>query len=150
RQTLSALCLCGAIVLMITSAICAGQLLGAGSLSGLNGALRLDYLGMLIALIITFIGLVASIYSIGYLGHELDEKIFSLASLKRYYALAHLFIFTMLLVVTTANLGVLWVGMEATTLISALLVVFYNKEESLEAGWKYLILCTVGIAFALF
>src|SRR5437870_5403839 len=127
------------------SLLCAGKVIGSGSLSGLRGLLLLDHLGLLMILIITLIALAASIYSVGYLGQELDENLFSLLALRRYYALLHLFIFTMLLVVTTANLGVLWVGMEATTLISALLVVFYNKEASLEAGWKYLILCTVGI-----
>jgi hydrogenase-4 component F len=44
----------------------------------------------------------------------------------------------------------LWIMMEGTTLASALLVGFYNTEGAVEAGWKYLIVCTVGIAFALF
>ncbi|MEW6734792.1 MAG: hydrogenase 4 subunit F [Acidobacteriota bacterium] len=149
RQTLSALCLLAAVAMLAISLLCASKVMAAKSLSGLSGILMLDSLGLLMALIITLIAFVASIYSVGYLGIELDEKEFSLAALRRYYAIVHLFIFTMLLVVTTANLGVLWVGMEATTLTSALLVVFYNKETSLEAGWKYLILCTVGIAFAL-
>ncbi len=43
------------------------------------------------------------------------------------------------------NLGLLWVGVEATTLASALLVGFYRTKAALEAAWKYLILCTVGI-----
>src|SRR5262249_31777278 len=136
--------------MLIVSLICAGDVMASGSMSGLGGALMLDSLGLLMVLIITIIAFAAGIYSVGYLGSELDEQHFSLSALRRFYAILHLFIFTMLLVVTTANLGVLWVGMEATTLTSALLVVFYNKETSLEAGWKYLILCTVGIAFALF
>jgi hydrogenase-4 component F len=150
RRTLGALGLLGSVATLAVSFVCAKEVIAKGSLSGLVGTLLVDHLGLLMVLIITFISFVASIYSIGYLGKELDEEHFTLAALRRYYALLHLFIFTMLLVVTTANLGVLWVGMEATTLTSALLVVFYNKESSLEAGWKYLILCTVGIAFALF
>jgi hydrogenase-4 component F len=50
----------------------------------------------------------------------------------------------------SANLGVLWIAIEATTLASALLVGFYNTKGAIEAGWKYLMVCTVGIAFALF
>ena len=50
----------------------------------------------------------------------------------------------------SANLGMMWIFVEATTLASALLVGFYNTEGAVEAGWKYLIVCTVGIAFALF
>jgi hydrogenase-4 component F len=150
RKTLSIMSLLGAGAMLTVSFLCAKKVMASGSLTGLVGTLLLDHLGLLMTLIIVLITFVASIYSIGYLGEELDEKLFSLSALKRYYALLYIFIFTMLLVVTTANLGVLWVGMEATTLTSALLVVFYNKEESLEAGWKYLILCTVGIGFALF
>jgi hydrogenase-4 component F len=56
----------------------------------------------------------------------------------------------MVSVCLSANLGFLWIMMEATTLASALLVGFYNTEGAVEAGWKYLIVCTVGIAFALF
>ena len=51
----------------------------------------------------------------------------------------------MLAVVTTDNLGLLWAAIEATTLASALLVGFYRTRAALEAAWKYLILCTVGI-----
>ncbi len=56
----------------------------------------------------------------------------------------------MVAVYLSANLGLLWICVEATTLASALLVGFYNTEGAVEAGWKYLIVCTVGIAFALF
>jgi hydrogenase-4 component F len=56
----------------------------------------------------------------------------------------------MISVCLSANLGLLWIMMEGTTLASALLVGFYNTEGAIEAGWKYLIVCTVGIAFALF
>jgi hydrogenase-4 component F len=61
-----------------------------------------------------------------------------------------LFLFTMVAVYLSANLGLMWIFVEATTLASALLVGFYNTEGAVEAGWKYLIVCTVGIAFALF
>src|SRR5260370_25352921 len=66
-----------------------------------------------------------------------------------FYALVFLFLFTMVSVCLSANLGFLWIMMEATTLASALLVGFYNTEGAVEAGWKYLIVCTVGSAFAL-
>ena len=56
----------------------------------------------------------------------------------------------MLGVCLSSNLGLLWIMMEGTTLASALLVGFYNTEGAVEAGWKYLVVCTVGIAFALF
>jgi hydrogenase-4 component F len=67
-----------------------------------------------------------------------------------FYAMLFVFLFTMIGVCLSSNLGLLWIMMEATTLASALLVGFYNTEGAVEAGWKYLIVCTVGIAFALF
>ncbi|MFN3467897.1 MAG: proton-conducting transporter membrane subunit, partial [Candidatus Brocadiales bacterium] len=70
--------------------------------------------------------------------------------LSHYYLLFNLFVFSMVMVTTTGNLGVLWISIEATTLVSALLVGFYNESTSLEAAWKYLIICTAGITFALF
>jgi len=60
------------------------------------------------------------------------------------------FTFTMLLALTTNNMGILWVAMEAATLSTVLLVSLYRTPESIEAAWKYFILCSVGIAQALF
>jgi hydrogenase-4 component F len=56
----------------------------------------------------------------------------------------------MLLALVTNNLGILWVAMEAATLSTVLLVSVYRTPASLEAAWKYFILCGVGIAQALF
>ena len=61
-----------------------------------------------------------------------------------------LFSFTMLLALTTNNMGILWVAMEAATLTTVLLVSLYRTPARLEAAWKYFILCGVGIAQALF
>jgi hydrogenase-4 component F len=55
----------------------------------------------------------------------------------------------MFLVPAINNLGILWVAIEMTTLISAFLVGFYNSKNSVEAAWKYIIICSVGIVFAL-
>jgi hydrogenase-4 component F len=55
-----------------------------------------------------------------------------------------------MLVLFSNNLGFLWIGSEATTLATALLVAFYERESSIEAAWKYVIICSVGIALALF
>jgi hydrogenase-4 component F len=86
-------------------------------------------------------------YSSGYLRHLPSERF---ASLRWFYALLFLFLFTMLAAYLSSNLGLLWIFMEGTTLASALLVGFYETEGAVEAGWKYLVVCTVGLAFALF
>ena len=96
-------------------------------------------LGLIFALVL--------VYSSGYLRHVPEGRF---SSLRWFYALVFLFLFTMVAVYLSANLGMMWIFVEATTLASALLVGFYNTEGAVEAGWKYLIVCTVGIAFALF
>src|SRR5207249_689313 len=62
--------------------------------------------------------------------------------------LYHLFIFTMLLAVTTDNLGLMWVAIEGTTLASVFLITIERTRASLEAAYKYLLICSVGIAVA--
>jgi hydrogenase-4 component F len=70
--------------------------------------------------------------------------------LRKYYTLTPLFVFSMLMVTVSNNLGVMWVAVEATTLASVFLVTFYGKATSLEAAWKYAIIGGVGLSMALF
>jgi len=70
--------------------------------------------------------------------------------LRLYHSMYQLFMLTMLTALTTNNMGLLWVAMEGATLSTVLLVTLYRTPQSLEAGWKYFILCGVGIAQALF
>jgi hydrogenase-4 component F len=109
--------------------------------------LRADGLTSFFLLNIGLISALVLAYSVGYLRHIPAGRF---SSPRWFYALLFLFLFTMVAVYLSANLGMLWIFVEATTLASALLVGFYNTEGAVEAGWKYLIVCTVGIAFALF
>ncbi|MBI4387841.1 MAG: hydrogenase 4 subunit F [Candidatus Omnitrophica bacterium] len=111
--------------------------------------LMMDSFCALFILIIVSIGLLSSLYAAGYLFKE-DESAIPLVKLKRYAFFFHLFLFTMLLTVCSNNLGIMWIAIEGTTLASAFLVNVDDKKSSIEAAWKYLILCTVGIALALF
>jgi hydrogenase-4 component F len=74
-----------------------------------------------------------------------DDRIFC-----RFYTWSGLFILAMYGVLLARNLGYMWIALEMTTLMSAPLVFFHRSSLSLEATWKYLLLCSVGIAFALF
>lgn len=67
-----------------------------------------------------------------------------------FYTLCGLFLLAMYGVLLSQHLGYLWIAMEATTLLSAPLVYYHRSRRSLEAAWKYLLLCSVGIALALF
>lgn len=112
-----------------------------------NHYLRADGLTSFFLVNIAVVFALVLIYSVGYLRH-IPEGRFS--SPRWFYALLFLSLFTMIAVYLSGNLGLMWIFVEATTLASALLVGFYNTEGAVEAGWKYLIVCTVGIAFALF
>ena len=109
--------------------------------------LRADGLTSFFLINLALISALVLIYSAGYMRHVPEGRF---SSLRWFYGLVFLFVFTMVAVYLSANLGLMWIFVEATTLASALLVGFYNTEGSVEAGWKYLIVCTVGIAFALF
>lgn len=67
-----------------------------------------------------------------------------------FYSLAGLFIISMYLVPLAQHVGLLWIAVEATTLMSVPLISYHQSRASLEATWKYLLLCSVGIALALF
>lgn len=117
----------------------------------LKGNLYMDGLSAYIMALVLFLGIACSAYSIGYINHELREGLIDLKGIRRYYGLLHLFIFTMLLVTVSNNLALLWIAVEATTIVSAVLIgLGYKKRPmAIEAAWKYVILCTVGITFAL-
>jgi hydrogenase-4 component F len=108
-----------------------------------------DAFSAYLVLIVSIVGFAASVYSIGYMGFEIRHGSMDLKRLRLYYGLFHLFMFSMLLVGVTNILG-LWIAIEMTTLVSAPLMILYSKKSSVEAAWKYLIICTVGITFALF
>ncbi|MCZ0754997.1 hydrogenase 4 subunit F [Anoxybacillus sp. J5B_2022] len=117
--------------------------------TGWHHLIYIDALSAFNVMLIVLIGFIASLYSVGYMRHEVAERIISEEKVRHYYLWFHLFIGTMLVVSVVNNIGLLWVGIELTTLVSALLVAFYRKGTSLEAAWKYLIMGSVGIAFAL-
>lgn len=112
--------------------------------------LHLDSLNALFLAILGIVSFITGLYSIGYMRHEVNNGEISIGGLCNYYGFFHLFIFTMLLVITSNNLIMMWAAIEATTLSSAFLVGTYSQRSSLEAAWKYIIICSVGVAFGLF
>jgi len=110
----------------------------------------IDALNVFLVALTAFVGLTTSIFSRPYMRVERDQGRMTPGRLRLYHAMYQLFCFTMLLALTTNNLGLLWVAMEAATLATVLLVSVYRTAASLEAAWKYFILCGVGIAQALF
>lgn len=114
-----------------------------------EGLLYMDALSAYILGLVAVVGMLSVLYSIPYLGREHREGEVSTVRLRNYHIFFHLFVFTMLLVAVSDNLGVMWIAIEGTTLASAYLVGFYDNEGAVEAAWKYLVICSVGITLAL-
>lgn len=117
----------------------------------------LDSQGLLFLSITSVLFLMVSIYTVGYLGRDSERHVvdsvegflFSNVPEARFIACLLFFLATMSMVCISRHMGLLWVAIEATTLVSAPLISFHKHHRSLEATWKYLLICSVGIAIAL-
>jgi hydrogenase-4 component F len=138
-----------AAILVLASLVLQGVLV-EGSVVALNNWLHVDALAAVFLMIVAVVGFLVGIYSIGYIRNDLKTGELNESQVGTYYVLFSLFLFTMLLVVTANNIIMMWVAVEATTLGSAFLVGIYGHRSSLEAAWKYVIICTVGVAFGLY
>ncbi len=114
-----------------------------------GGVLRADALSAFFIFLVSLINLAALVYSRSYLQEDVDRGALSVRQVRGYDILFNVFAATMLLVPLLDNLGHMWVAVEMTTLASAFLVGFYNTKASVEAAWKYVIICSVGITLAL-
>ena len=108
-----------------------------------GGWLALDPLGRVVLLLVSVLFTCCAFFAVGYLRYraDRDNRVFSACLL--------LFLSMMTLTIWSRHWGLMWVAMEATTLAGAPLVYFNRNSSSLEATWKYLIVCSVGIALAL-
>ncbi len=119
--------------------------------------LHLDAMGRLVLTLTCVLFFAASVYAAGYLKAEDQGKRkdfmqglhFSNAPEATFTACLLLFLASAVLTCITRHFGLLWVGIETTTLVSAPLIYFHRHRRSLEATWKYLMICSVGIALAL-
>ncbi len=110
----------------------------------------IDAFNVYLVALTAFVGLTSAIFSRPYMRHEIERGRVTGRRLRLYHSMYQGFLFSMLLALSTNNLGILWVAMEAATLTTVLLVSLYRTPEAIEAAWKYFILCGVGIAQALF
>jgi hydrogenase-4 component F len=134
----------------LASAILTAQIVARGSVFALSGQFFIDSLNVFLVTLTTFIAFTTSVFSRPYMRIEQDRGKMTPNRMRLYFSMYQLFSFCMLLTLTTNNMGILWVGMEAATLTTVLLVSIYRTPASLEAAWKYFILAGVGIAQALF
>jgi len=124
--------------LVLALAVSVAVLRQAATLTAFDGFLRADALS---AWMVGLVGVVAGLAAV-------EAPHYAHGAARQFYPFLHLFVFTMLLAVTTDDLGFMWVAIEGTTLASVFLVNFERTRASLEASYKYVLICSVGIAVA--
>ncbi len=142
--------LASAILVLIISISLAGSILKNEHLSFFGNMLYIDALNAFIILVISIVNFATALYSIGYIQKEFEDKMFGFNRVRKFYFQINIFIFAMLLASSANNLGILWVAIEGTTLATAFLINFYDRQSTIEAAWKYVIICSTGISLALF
>ncbi len=112
-------------------------------LPALNGFLGLDDLGLLVLSVISVLFLMVSFYLMGYFKDEseLSRRIFIVFLLS--------FLSFMTLVTISRHFGLILIAIEGTTLSSVPLINFVKTRQSIEATWKFLMICLIGIALAI-
>ena len=138
-----------AATLVLILAACVGlEAEQTGRVQAISGWLTCDGLGALVLLLVAFVAFTASVFSWGYIRHRTAGRSRDLE--RYYYGLYNLFVLSMLSVPMLADVALMWVAVELTTLFSAFLVGFDDTAEALEAAWKYVVLTTLGAVIALF
>jgi hydrogenase-4 component F len=135
---------------LVAAAVLVVRVIEDGPTTVLQEQFFVDPFNVFLVALTAFVGFTTALFSRPYMRTEEDAGRLSPGRLRLYHSMYQLFSFTMLLTLLTNNVGILWVAMEGATLSTVLLVSLYRTPQSLEAAWKYFILCGVGIAQALF
>lgn len=137
-------------VTLIAAAMLTVDIIAGGPAFAFGKLFFIDPLNVFLVSLTAFVGFTTSLFSRPYMRVERDHGKMTPPRMRLYHSMYQLFMSTMLLALMTNNMGILWVAMEGATLATVLLVSVYRTPSSLEAAWKYFILCGVGIALALF
>ncbi|TAD89955.1 MAG: hydrogenase 4 subunit F [Alphaproteobacteria bacterium] len=109
-----------------------------------------DDFNVYLVLLTVFVAFTTALFSAGYVGHEVQAGRISPSLFRLYHAGYQLLLAAMVLALVANNIGLMWVAVEAATLITVVMVSLYRTREAIEASWKYFVLGSVGIALALF
>ena len=120
----------------------------AGTVLVVGDLLRADALTAVMLIVIGGVAVIATWSGVGYIDQELAAGHTDARGAGRYGLLVPMFLAAMVLAVLASNLGVLWASIEATTIVTAFLVGHRGGRKAVEATWKYVIICSVGIALA--
>ncbi|EPD63699.1 proton-conducting transporter membrane subunit [Streptomyces sp. HGB0020] len=136
------------VVILVCGSLLAADVVDHGPTASYSGLLRADALTAWMLLVVGAVALIACGFAPAYLAVERSARRATEQTVWRYHVLVQAFLAAMCLAVVTANLGVLWVAVEATTIVTAFLVGHRRTRNSVEAAWKYVVICSAGIALA--
>ena len=95
-------------------------------------------------LVMSIVFTAVAIYNNGYIKNEKAEA----KKIRHYTYMLLFFVLSMTGAILSTNLGVSWIFIEGTTLASGYLIYFHKTKHSIEAAWKYVFICSIGIALA--
>jgi hydrogenase-4 component F len=150
RGIASAVNIAASLLTFLASVALTARVIAEGPLLALGRQFFVDPFNVFLVALTAFVSFTTAIFSHPYMRIERAHGRLTAGRLRLYHSMFQLFSGTMLVALLTNNLGILWVAMEAATLATVLLVSLYRTPASLEAAWKYFILCGVGLAQALF
>ena len=148
RAVLTAIVAIAGAELALALNLWAGVLAGSGTVTAVDEWIYMDAFSTFHIVVLTLVFALSSAFAAIYFAGEAAEGGFGHDTARRFGGLWLGAEAAMLLVLMSNNLGIMWVGMEATTLLTAFLISLHPSGLSLEAMWKYLIICSIGIAFA--
>lgn len=128
--------------------VLAFEVRGGERLAAFERWLELDALGAVFLLATGLVYATAALYSIGYLRADRRRRDYGYFA-RRYFTYLNVFALTMLLVPVVSDFGMLWIAVELTTIVSALLVALDRTDAALEAAWKYVLIASAGLGIAL-
>ncbi|MGB5081427.1 MAG: hydrogenase 4 subunit F [Burkholderiales bacterium] len=137
-------------ITLLAAAALTRRVITDGPMTALQEQFFVDPFNVFLVALTAFVGFTTALFSRPYMRIEEHDGRLNAARLRLYHSMYQLFSFTMVLCLLSNNVGILWVALEGATLSTVLLVSLYRTPASLEAAWKYFILCSVGIAQALF
>jgi hydrogenase-4 component F len=146
-RILAAMCTTVGVWALITLRICFG-VFSHGPLQADDRVFYVDALSAYHLCVMLLVFVSASVYAIGYFTEEIRTGRITRRGLRQYAGLWCGALAAMTLSLISNNLGIMWVGIEATTLLTAFLICIPKKAASIEAMWKYLMICSIGVAFA--
>jgi hydrogenase-4 component F len=138
-----------AALTLAAAIVTAATVSASGPRVALAGLIRGDALSAFMLIVIGAVALLATAATPAYLSGEIDAGRATVRTAARHSVLVQVFLAAMALAVLAANLGVLWVAVEATTIVTAFLVGQRRTRTAIEAAWKYVVICSTGIALAL-